>query len=60
MTINGLLHSSSNGRSGDTDWGFGMRGAVGKEWWAGDHWGLGVVGHLSLSFNKDSGSGSPT
>jgi hypothetical protein len=37
-----------------------MRGAVGKEWWAGDHWGLGVVGHLSLSFNKDSGSGSPT
>src|SRR5438105_2619430 len=27
---------------------------------AGDHWGLGVVAHLSTSFNKDSGSNAPT
>jgi hypothetical protein len=53
-------HFSGNGSSGDTDWGFGMRAAVGKEWWVGDHWGLGLVGHLSASWNKDSGSNSPT
>ncbi len=54
------VHVSGNGSSGDTDWGFGMRAAVGKEWWVGDHWGLGLVGHLSASWNKDSGSSSPT
>jgi hypothetical protein len=53
------LHASG-GWSSDTDWGFGIRAALGKEWWAGDHWGLGVVGHLSASWNQDSGSGSPT
>jgi len=50
----------SNGVSGDTNWGFGLRTAVGKEWWVGDHWGLGVVGHLSFSVNQDSGSNPPT
>jgi hypothetical protein len=54
------VHVEANGNSGDTDWGFGMRAAVGKEWWVGDHWGLGVVGHLSASFNKDTGSSAPT
>jgi len=50
----------ANGQSSDTNVGFGLRGAIGKEWWAGDHWGLGVVAHLSTSFNKDSGSNAPT
>jgi hypothetical protein len=43
---------STSGGSSDTNWGFGMRGAVGKEWWVGDHWGLGVAGHISFSINQ--------
>lgn len=50
----------TNGVSGGTNWGLGMRAALGKEWWAGDHWGLGVVGHLSVSFNQDAGQNAPT
>ncbi len=48
------------GTAGDTDGGLGLRLAVGKEWWVGDHWGLGLNGHLALSSNKDRGAGSPT
>ena len=52
---------SSNGSSSSTsDWGFGVRGAVGKEWWVSDHWGLGLNASLGLSSNKDKGSGAPT
>ena len=50
----------ANGSSGDSDWGFGLRTAVGKEWWVSDHWGLGLAGHLSFSVNKDSGSSDAT
>lgn len=50
----------TNGVSGATNWGVGLRTAVGKEWWAGEHWGLGVVGQLSLSLNQDSGPNAPT
>jgi hypothetical protein len=38
---------------GSTKFGLGTRIALGKEWWAGDHWGLGLVGHFSYSFNDD-------
>jgi len=54
------LHVSSGSSSADTNWGFGLRGAFGKEWWVSDHWGLGVVGHVSWSINQDSGSNAPT
>jgi hypothetical protein len=39
-----------------------MRLSFGKEWWVGDHWGLGAVGHLGFSTNQDplSGGGSNT
>ena len=50
----------SNGASGATNWGVGLRTSVGKEWWVGEHWGLGVVGQLSLSLNEDSGQNAPT
>lgn len=50
----------TNGVTGATNWGLGMRAAVGKEWWASEHWGLGVVGQLSLSLNEDSGPNAPT
>jgi hypothetical protein len=55
------FHSESSGSSGDSDWGFAMRLSVGKEWWVGDHWGLGAVGHLGFSTNQDpAGSTSYT
>jgi hypothetical protein len=49
-----------NGTSEDMSWGFGIRLGLGKEWWVSDHWGLGLVGHLSLTANQDSGVNPPT
>jgi hypothetical protein len=43
---------TSQGSTEDSNWGFGMRAAIGKEWWVADRWGLGVAGHLSLTVNK--------
>jgi len=51
---------SSGGSAGDTNLGIGLRLAVGKEWWASDHWGLGLAGHLSMSSNVDSSTNGPT
>jgi hypothetical protein len=54
------LHSESTGTSGDSNWGFGLRAALGKEWWVSDFWGLGVVGQFSFSTNQDQGSNAGT
>jgi hypothetical protein len=55
------MTASSGSTSSDTNLGFGFRAAAGKEWWASDHWGLGLAGQLSMSLNEDSGgSGAPT
>lgn len=54
------IRLQTNGMTGDTNWGLGMRAALGKEWWAGEHWGLGVVGQLSVSVNQDGGQDAPT
>jgi hypothetical protein len=51
---------STGGNSSDTNWGFGLRAGLGKEWWVSDHWALGAVGHLTFSANQDSGSNPPT
>jgi hypothetical protein len=53
---------ADNGSSSSTsEWGFGVRGAFGKEWWVSNHWGLGVAGSLAVSGNKDSSaSNAPT
>ena len=37
------------------DWGPGGKLALGKEWWVGDHWGLGIAAELLVSFNKQAG-----
>jgi hypothetical protein len=37
-----------------TDLGVGLKLAVGKEWWVGDHWGLGIALHYAISWNHDS------
>lgn len=46
--------------SATTEWGLGLRAAVGKEWWVSDHWGLGLNANVALSSNKDSGGSSAT
>jgi hypothetical protein len=52
------LRVESGGLGADSDWGFGLRLALGKEWWVSDNWGLGLAGQLSFSANKDSGNGN--
>jgi hypothetical protein len=51
---------ATNGTSSDTNWGFGFRAALGKEWWVAEHWGLGIVGHVSMSVNDAGGQNAPT
>jgi hypothetical protein len=46
--------------TGQTQYGFGAKLAVGKEWWVSDHWGLGVAAEVLFSLNSDSGTNSPT
>jgi hypothetical protein len=48
------------GLATETDWGFGLRAAVGKEWWVSRNWGLGIAGQFTVSANRDSGTGTPT
>jgi hypothetical protein len=49
-----------NGTRYETNAGFGGRVAVGKEWWVGDHWGLGLEGQFSFGINGDQGQNAPT
>ena len=49
---------TANGTDTSSNVGFGMRLAVGKEWWVSDHWGLGLAGHATSSWNQDSGGGN--
>ncbi len=44
----------------NTDAGFGMKLAVGKEWWVGDHWGIGLAGQFLFSANKEKIPSPPT
>jgi len=36
-----------------TQYGGGGKLALGKEWWVGDHWGLGLAGEFFISLNKE-------
>ena len=57
LTIVSLTY---DGTSANTKAGFGSKIALGKEWWVGDHWGLGVAGQFMFSFNVDEGTNPPT
>jgi len=59
MIVMTRLTTTTNGTSGSTDAGLGAKVAVGKEWWVGDHWGIGVAGQFSLGSNPDQGSNAP-
>jgi len=51
------MRSGDGDASASTHVGFGGRLDVGKEWWVGDHWGVGVAAQLALAVNKDKGGG---
>jgi hypothetical protein len=55
-----LLSNRTGDTTASTDYGFGAKLAVGKEWWVGNHWGLGVGVQVLVAVNKDKGSNSPT
>lgn len=43
----GILSVDAPGGSGETDGGLSFDVTLGKEWWVGDRWGLGVAGGFS-------------
>lgn len=57
-TLSAMSHGT--GASRTTDPGFGVKLGVGKEWWVGDHWGLGVAGQFLAAWNKESGAAGTT
>jgi hypothetical protein len=40
--------------------GFGTWASIGKEWWLGPHWAMGVSGWFACSFNRESDGSGPT
>ena len=54
------IDTGNGGTAGRTELGFGAKVALGKEWWVGDHWGLGVALQASFGINKDQGTAPPT
>jgi hypothetical protein len=49
--------STPNHASGDTNAGIGLSLMVGKEWWVGWDWGIGVAGQLHIASMRDHPSG---
>lgn len=41
---------------GETDFGPGFSGMIGKEWWVSDNWGLGIAGQIMFASMKDKDS----
>jgi hypothetical protein len=54
------LTLNASGQSSSSQIGFGCKVGVGKEWWVGDHWGLGLAGQFLLGINQDTGTNPPT
>lgn len=44
----------------DSETGFGMKFAVGKEWWVSDNWALGLNGQFAFSTNDSKYAGEPS
>jgi len=49
-----LTSDDGSGNSSASDWGFGFRLAVGKEWWVSENWGLGLDLEYAYSSNQDA------
>ena len=49
-----LSYEDDEGNDSDTDMGLALDLAIGKEWWVGNSWGLGVAGSMNYhSFGDD-------
>jgi hypothetical protein len=48
------LSFSNAGASTSANAGLGVRGAIGKEWWVSDHWGIGGVFQITYAENGDT------
>lgn len=48
------VEDNQSGADGNSDSGFGFQVAVGKEWWVGQNFGLGVAGDMSYFSAKDN------
>lgn len=47
---------TASGTKYDMEWGFGVNGQIGKEWWVSDNWGLGAAIFIHYSTMKDKTS----
>ena len=54
------LSANSGNGSASTKSGFGLKLAVGKEWWVSQDWGIGLNLQYAHSSNQDSGTNPPT
>lgn len=59
-SVTRLVVRNEGNSTGTSSFGLGTRVALGKEWWVGNHWGLGLVGHVSFSVNPDSSNNTST
>ena len=59
LTVLSILDQNSD-EVGRTEYGFGAKLAVGKEWWISDHWGIGLAAQFFFGINKDRGTDPPT
>jgi hypothetical protein len=55
-----LSIDNGSGTVGRTQVGVGARLALGKEWWVGNHWGIGLAAEGFFGFNRDQGTDPPT
>ncbi len=55
-----LMFDNGQGFVDRTQTGFGAKLAVGKEWWVGDHWGLGLALQGFFAANEGHGTSSGT
>ena len=55
-----LTIDNGSGTVGRTQVGPGARLAIGKEWWVGDHWGIGLAAEGFFGVNRDQGTDPPT
>jgi hypothetical protein len=56
----GSVSVTTGGISGSTNSGFAAKLSLGKEWWVGDHWGLGLAAQFFFGINQDKGTDPPT
>jgi hypothetical protein len=55
-----LSIDNGSGNVGRTEVGFGTKLALGKEWWVGEHWGIGLAAVGFFAINRDQGTDPPT